>query len=74
MPKQTNQSEPIQAEIILVSVVYSAAISWRTLDTLRSVIANKRMGRGLRIEDREDPPPFKTLVVLSDLETFEKFF
>ena len=73
LPKQTNQSEPIQAEIILVSVVYSAAISWRTLDTLRSVIANKRMGIGLRIEDREDPPPFKTLVVLSNLETFEKF-
>ena len=30
-------------------------------------------GRG-RLEDREDPPPFITFVVLSDFETLQNFF
>ena len=72
-----NQSKPSanHPELILTSVVYSAAISWRTLDTLLvvSVIANTER---VRLEDErvEDPPPFRTFVVLSDFETLQNFF
>ena len=74
-----NQSKPSanHPELILTSVVYSAAISWRTLDTLLvvPVIANTETER-VRLEDErvEDPPPFKTFVVLSDFETLLNFF
>ena len=75
-----NQSKPSanHPELILTSVVYSAAISWRTLDTLLvvPVIANTETEtERVRLEDESvGSPPFKTFVVLSDFETLLNFF
>ena len=69
-----SESSATHPELILTSVVYSADISWtRTLDTLWSLSLAIQRGRG-RLEDREDPPPFITFVVLSDFETLQNFF